>query len=92
MLKRRERVNNRHQYQKKQHEDNKLEVGIHTADNKHSRGAAVERQPAGPQNLLRKMEEASGSGQVVACARRVAREGAEGVGTSACNACRCMAK
>ena len=60
-------------------------------DNRHNRGAAVERQP-GPQNLLRTMEEASGSGQVVACARRVAPEGVEVVGTSACNACRCMAR
>lgn len=66
-------------------------MGIHTADNKHNRGAAVERQP-GPQNLLRMTEEASGSGQVVACEHRVAQEGAEVAGTSACNACRCKAK
>ena len=65
-------------------------MGTHTADNKHNRGAAVE-QP-GRQNLLRTMEEASGSGQVVACEHRVAQEDAEVVGTSAYNACRCMAK
>ena len=61
------------------------------ADNKHNRGAAVERQP-GPQNLLRTMEEELGSGQVVSRKHRVAQVGAEVKGTPACNACRCMAK
>lgn len=67
-----------------------VEVGIHMADNRHNRGVAVE-QP-GPRSLLRRMEEAWGSGQVAACAHHVAQEGVEVVGTSACNACRCTAK
>lgn len=67
-----------------------VEVGIHMADNRHNRGVAVE-QP-GPRSLLRRMEEAWGSGQVAACAHHVAQEDVEVVGTSACNACRCTAK